>query len=96
LSLLAADKRNPTVYNIGSYSVDDRPSGSPGTLRACFTIDTATNTVALFRQVRVEENNLESEDSFKTRVDNNKVARKLVSSYEKLFGLYFNLKLSLF
>jgi hypothetical protein len=37
-----------------------------------------------------------SEDSFKTRVESNKVACKHISTYEKLFGIYFNLKLSLF
>jgi hypothetical protein len=84
------------VYNIGSYSVDGRSTGPLATLRACFTTDTTTKTVALFRQVRVEENNLESEDSFKTRVESNEVATKLVSAYEKLFGLHFNHKRSLF
>lgn len=93
--LLGAVDLNLTVYNIGSYSVDDRSKGSLGILRACFTTDTTTNTVALYRQVSVEENNLGSEDLFKTRVENNKVVLRLVSTYQKLFGLHFNLKLSL-
>jgi hypothetical protein len=72
------------------------PQGLLALYELAFITDTTTNTVALFRQIHVEENNLGSEDSFKTRVESNKVACKLVSTYEKLFDVHFNLKLSLF
>jgi hypothetical protein len=82
--LLSAVKLDPTLRNIGSYSVDDRSTGSLGTLRPCFITDTTTNAVALFRQVRVEENTLESEDSFKQEL----IATKLHANLSQVMKNY--------